>query len=358
MCTALLYTDANGSSYKGRTIEFSGLFPSALTLLPSGTSIESLTPSGTQGLTFSTKYAILGMALPAIPNAKQPTLVDAMNERGLTVSGNAQGDLKTPPLGNDPTKILSAADLVAWILGNFEKVSEVKEALSADIELWLPTLPLFDNAPFPVHYGVWDQSGEGIVIELLNGKLNIHDNPVGALTNGPEFPWHLTNLINYTQSNVDRNTSQFGKLKVTTPDAGIALAILPSSQTAIGRFVKAAFYVNYVRKAKTPDEAIQTIGHIMNNFDRPNDLSVDEGSAGGDGGGGDGISSEVTNYTVMNDLSRNLYYVRSINALNWTVVDFNKIKNIKKIKSLNTYDVNKLGNDATSYFLSEDGQHS
>lgn len=187
----------------------------------------------------------------------------------------------------------------------------------------------------------------------MNGKKNVYDNPVNVLSNGPEFPWHLTNLINYTPSNIDQNTAQFGKLKVATPDSGIAASILPSSQTAVGRFVRAAFYVNYVKKATTPDEAVATLGHIINNFDRPTNLTVDDDSdAGriGDGVAGKGFSSEVTDYTVMADLSRNLYYVRSIQALNWTVVDINKLKGVTTRKDLSAYEVYKVGTDATDFF--------
>jgi len=105
-----------------------------------------------------------------------------------------------------------------------------------------------------------------------------------------------------------------------------------------------------VRKAKTPDEAIITLGHIMNNFDRPYDLSIDGGGGMGDGTRGKTKTSEVTEWTVMNDLSRNLYYVRSINAMNWSVVDMNKLKDLKKIKSVSTYEVDKAGADAFTLF--------
>jgi len=352
-CTFLTISDVKGNVYKDRTIEFSGMFPSSLTYLPPGTRVESMTPDRKQGMSFNTKYAILGMLFPAIPGAKQETFVDGMNDQGLNISLLGQNDTKAPPIvNNDPQKILSAADIAHWILGNFKNVDEVKAALGSDVEFWLPNLPMFGNVPFPVHYAIIDRAGGSIVLEFMNGKTNVYDNPVNVLTNGPEFPWHLTNLENYPQSNVDKNSGQFGKLKVTTPDAGIAASILPSSQTAIGRFVKAAFYVNYVKKAETPDDAVVTVGHIINNFDRPTDLTVDEPTAGeiGDGGMSKGVSSEVTDYTVMIDLSRNLFYSRSILALNWTVVDFNKLQGVKESKSLSAYEIHKLGADATSFF--------
>jgi penicillin V acylase-like amidase (Ntn superfamily) len=149
---------------------------------------------------------------------------------------------------------------------------------------------------------------------------------------------------------VDKNTGQLGKLKLATQDAGIALTALPSAQTSQGRFVKAAFYTNYVRKAKTPDDAMVTLAHIMNNFDRPYDLTVDGAGGSGDGIRGKGYSSEVTVWTTMSDLNRNQYFVRSINAMNFAMIDMNKLKDVKKIKSILTADVDKAGADVFSLF--------
>ena len=197
-----------------------------------------------------------------------------------------------------------------------------------------------------------DRAGGSIVLEFMNGKKSVYDNPVNVLTNGPEIPWHLINLSNYTQSNVDQNVSQYGNLKVSQAASGIAASSIPSSQTPIGRFVKAAFYNTYVQKAETPDDAVVTLGHIVNNFDRCRNLTIDYPVAGliGDGGGGNGPSCEVTDFTVMNDLSRNLYYTRSIYTLNWTVVDLNKLSGVKQSRSVDAYEIHKLGTDATGFF--------
>jgi len=43
-----------------------------------------------------------------------------------------------------------------------------------------------------VHFIVQDASGQSIVIEYVGGKLNVHDNPLGVLTNSPAFDWHMT----------------------------------------------------------------------------------------------------------------------------------------------------------------------
>jgi len=349
-CTAILVSDINGNFYKGRTLEFSSLIPTSLTYMPKGTKIESASPSGQTGITFSIKYPILGMAMPAGPNVKQVSFLEGVNDQGLTFSANYFNEASTLPAGSETSKALSSLDFGSWIVGSFRTVAEVKSALqNNDAEIWQPLLPSVGNVPLPLHYAINDKSGAAIIIEFQHGKVNVFDNPVGVMTNGPEFPWHLTNLNNYTQSNIDKNTGQLGSLKLKTEDSGIALAPLPSAETATGRFVKAAFYVNYVRKGKTPDDEISTLGHLMNNFDRPSGLTVDLDTVS-DGSRSKSISSEISTWTVMNDLSRNLFYVRSVNALNWAVVDIEKLKDVTKVKTISTYDVDRAGADAFNLF--------
>lgn len=351
-CTSLMITDTKGNGYHGRTLEFSSVLPTSMTYFPAGARIESFTPAGKQGKTFNTKYAILGMTALALPTAKQVTFADGMNDHGLSMKLNWLNSTTAIPVTADDSKLLSVTDFGSWALGNFKGVAELKAALaSKDTEFWLPVLKDFSPNPWPQHYHFVDKTGDNLVIEFTNGKMNVYDNPVGVLTNGPDFPWHLQNLSNYTFTNVDKNTGQLGKLKLATQDAGIALTALPSAQTSQGRFVKAAFYTNYVRKAKSADEAMVTLAHIMNNFDRPYDLTVDGAGGSGDGIRGKGFSSEVTIWTTMSDLNRNQYFVRSINAMNFASVDMNKLKDVKQIKTISTYDVDKAGADVFTLFL-------
>jgi penicillin V acylase-like amidase (Ntn superfamily) len=353
-CTTILVTDASGRAYHGRTLEYSSLLPMDMTYFPAGTKVVSSTPSGEAGLTFDTKYPILGMSFQVVSSAKQVAFAEGINDQGVSFSANWLTGTDSPVVGKDAARILAASDFGAWVLGNFKTVEEVKEAMrNGQTEFWVPVSPLDPEAPLPLHYAINDKSGNSIVVEFTDGKVNIYDNPVGVMTNGPFFPWHLTNLQNYTFSNVDKDTAQLGKLKIATQDGGIALSALPSAETSQGRFVKAAFYANYVRKAKTPDEAIVTLAHLMNNFDRPYDLTVDEAGGTGDGVRSSSTSSEVTIWTTLQDLSRNLLYFRSIEAMNWAVIDMGKLKDVKQIKTVSTSDVDKAGADSFKLFYPE-----
>jgi len=350
-CTTILVTDTSGRAYHGRTLEFSMILPMDMTYFPAGTKFISSTPAGNQGLTFDTKYPILGMSYPVLPSVKQVTFVEGINDQGVSFSANWLTGTDSPAVGQDDARILAASDFGAWVLGNFKSVDEVKEAMgNGKSEIWVPVSPLDPKAPLPLHYAINDKTGNSIVVEFTDGKPNVYDNPVGVLTNGPFFPWHLQNLQNYTFTNVDKNTGQLGKLQLATQDGGIALTALPSAETSQGRFVKAAFYANYVRKAKTPDEAVVTLAHLMNNFDRPYDLTVDEAGGTGDGVRSSSTSSEVTTWMTLQDLSRNLLYFRSIEAMNWAVIDMGKLKDVKQIKTVSTSDVDKAGADSFKLF--------
>jgi penicillin V acylase-like amidase (Ntn superfamily) len=337
-CTALVYIDSNGKAYKGRSMDFPFKLPTSLTFIPSGFRVQSVTPNGGEGLGFDTIFPILGLTLEQRSGHGNLVFLDGMNDQGLSFSANQQNHTISPKQGPNANNTLAIGDLGSWILGNFKTVQEVKAAIEK-IDLWLPVSLFYGNVITPLHYAIWDKSGEGLVLEFLDGKTGVFDNPVGVLTNGPSFSWHLTNLNNYTTGNINQNIGKFGNLRVQADDAGNAMTNLPSAQTAAGRFVKAAYYVNYVRKAKTPSEAIQTVAQIMNNFDRPYDLTIDIGDGLGNGLFDKGRWSDATQWIVLNDLSQNVFYVRSIDSMNWTIIDFDQIKNGNTLKSTSVFDL-------------------
>lgn len=352
-CTALMITDTKGNAYSGKTMEYASPLPFEMTYVPAGTKVVSIAPGKKPGLSFETKFPVLGVSADAGVGSGMDMMVEAANDQGLSVCSNELPGSRSPTgAGADAAKALASTDLALYLLGNFKSVAEVKQALEGGAcSVWLPEVPLMDNLAAPLHYILFDKTGAGIVIEYLNGKQNIHDNPVGVATNAPDFPWHLTNLNNYAQlNNVDRNTGQFGKLKVNAPDSGNALANVPSSQIAAGRFVKAAYYTQFVRKANSPKEAVITLGHILNNFDRPYDLSIDEGYSA-EGGTPGTTSSEVTLFTWMNDKVRNLYFLRTIDALNFTQFEIDKLASIKSVVTVPLAKINDASLDGTQVLL-------
>ena len=352
-CTALMITDTKGNAYSGKTMEYAVPLPFELTYVPAGTKVASIAPGKKPGLSFETKYPVLGVSADPGLGSGLNMMVESANDQGLSLSTNELPDSQSPTgAGSDAAKALASTDLALYLLGNFKSVAEVKAVLqSGEVSVWLPEIPLVGNIVAPFHYILWDKTGVGIVIEFLDGKMNIHDNPVGVVTNAPDFPWHLKNLNNYAQlTNMDKNSGQFGKLKVSAPDSGNALANVPSSQISAGRFVKAAYYTQFVRKADTPEDAVITLGHILNNFDRPYDLSIDTGYSA-EGGQPGAVTSEVTLFTWMNDKVRNLYFLRTIDALNFSKFEFDKLAPIKSVVTVPLAKINDASLDGTQVLL-------
>jgi penicillin V acylase-like amidase (Ntn superfamily) len=152
------------------------------------------------------------------------------------------------------------------------------------------------------------------------------------MTNGPDFQWHLTNLNNYTfLSNIDQSRTTFGSFQARQPDSGIATAGLPSSNTSVGRFVRATYYAQYTEQVSDPDMAIQTLAHIMNNFDRPRGVTVDASDREGGlnlesmSATDTDTSTEYTSWTSMSDLQRTLFLVRTYHGLNYVAFDLRNL---------------------------------
>ena len=356
-CTVLMYRDANGNVYTGRTLEYAGMLPDELTYYPVGTRIESMAPDGRPGVTFQTKHAIVGAtAKGLVPGAKQDALLEAVNDQGMSFTVNAFTDNSQPRLTLPADKVMSVLDFGAWALGNFRNTGEVKQALGRkEIEVWLPAIQIMWNMLAPFHFALFDRSGDGIVVEFSDGRINVYDNTAGVMTNDPPYPWHLKNLNNFAGlTNVDKNTGQFGRQKVAAFDAGGALRGLPASNLSPDRFVKAAYYSTYAAKAKTPEEAIQTLSHVMNNFDRPVGITIDEPGTGGKGESASQTrtTSEATWFTVMNDLARGQFYIRTIRMINYVRIDIGRLSGLKSVKVVSFDALNQhQGLDGTGLFL-------
>ena len=352
-----MITDKKGNAYSAKTMEYAVPMPFEMSYVPAGTKVVSVAPGKKPGLSFETKYPVLGVSADVGVGNGINMMVESANNQGLSISTNELPGSQSPAgAGSDAAKALATTDLGLYLLGNFQSVAEVKEALQGSaVSVWVPKIPLVGNIEAPFHYILFDKTGAGIVIEFLDGKMNVHDNPVGVVTNAPEFPWHLKNLNNYAQlTNVDKNSGQFGQLKVGAPDSGNTLASVPSSQISAGRFVKAAFYTQFVRKADSPEDAVITLGHIMNNFDRPYDLSIDKGYSA-EGGAPGSTTSEVTLFTWMNDKVRNLYFLRTINALNFAKFEIDKLTPIKSVVNVPLEKISDTQLDGTQVLLGAAG---
>ncbi len=93
-------------------------------------------------------------------------IADAFNEKGLACAGlNFPGYASYEENIIDGKINIGPYDLILWVLSNFEKVSEVKEALG---NLNIVNIPFTQSTPLPtLHWIVYDKNDDCIVIENL-----------------------------------------------------------------------------------------------------------------------------------------------------------------------------------------------
>jgi len=360
MCTSLSYRDAAGRVYFGRTLELTIDLPYRIVFFPAGFSFTSQT-AGHAPLSYTAKNAFFAVTMPASlprpgaePAPSELKVLEGLNDKGLTFSllsyPAAAGE--QPPVAPGRS-VLSASDLGSWALGQFSTVAEVKAAL-ADQPVLLEALAILGGAISPFHYVVHDASGASLVIEFHGGVMAVYDNPVGVMTNGPQFSWHLTNLDNYTfLSNVDHSRATFGTYEAAQPDSGIATVGLPASNTSVGRFVRAVYYAQFAEKAATADGALTTLAHIMNNFDRPRGITIDYPGGehlevpGLSTKSGEPYATEYACWTSLADLDRRLLLLRGYGSLNFSQLDLTAFAGVDQPRVLPFNRLGAMAVDAT-----------
>ena len=370
MCTSLSYRDAAGNVYFGRTLELTVDLPYQITWFPTGFSTVSQV-DGAARMSFEGRHGVLAGTMPCrVPTPDKPAgiadlkVLEGMNDAGLTFS------LLSYPAaggGHHPAattmSVLGASDLGAWVLGQFTSVADVKAALATQPVMVQP-LAILGGVESPFHYVVHDTTGAALVIEFNRGKMSVYDNPVGVMTNGPDFPWHLTNLNNYSfLTNVDKPAGIFGSYKAIQPDSGIATAGLPASNTSVGRFVRAAYYAQYAEKAATPDAAVGALAHILNTFDRARGVTIDYPDEGGSHLEVEGLkdetaasyATEFTCWTSLSDLDRQLFFIRDYAGLNFTRFDLAALAGLKQPRVIPLKALNSAVPDATAVLTGAHG---
>ncbi|WMB71240.1 linear amide C-N hydrolase [Shewanella oncorhynchi] len=163
-CTSLLYRDANGAPYAGRTMEL----PYEVTYIPNGNFFNSKTNNHST-LSFQAKFSFISLTIPD-PINKSLKVVEGLNDQGLSFSVLAFTSTQGPKdMVAKTQKVLAAIDLGAWTLSQFKTVAEVKTALEEQPVLVTALLPLGILNP-PFHYALHDTSGSSLAIEFSKGE--------------------------------------------------------------------------------------------------------------------------------------------------------------------------------------------
>jgi len=316
-CTQIQVAASDGSIVIGRTMEFAVDLDSHIITSPVGRSFQSPSPGGGLGLAWNAKYGYLLVDFFGTGHS-----VDGMNMKGLSV-----GLLYLPgyteyqhvPAGKSAAALnyLFVAD---WVLGRFASTEEVKAALN-DVYVYGSAVSLggMNAQVFPIHMVVADASGKSIVIEWVGGETNVYDNPLGVLTNSPDFPWQLNNLKNYVNlTPYAPDPIIVGGIEYAATGQGAGAIGLPGDFTPPSRFVRMAYLVQTSTPSDTASDAIVQAEHILNNADIP-DGAVRSSRTG------TAIHTDITRWTVFKDLNDLKFYFKSYTNTTLQAIDLKQL---------------------------------
>jgi choloylglycine hydrolase len=270
-------------------------------------------PDGGKGLTYTTRYGIVGA------NAlNMQAILDGINDQGLAVGlfyfpGYAS---YTPATADNAKRAIAPHEFGLWVLANFATVDEVREGVKniAVVPTPAPGLGSAEGMVAPAHFFIQDKTGKSIAVEPVDGTLKVSDAPLGVMTNAPTYDWHMTNLANYINlSTKDVESAKLGDMKLQAIGAGAGLLGLPGDFTPPSRFVRAAVYSQAATPNKTAQDAVLSAFHILNQFDIPKGavVNVAVGEA----------TDEITEWTSVSDLQNLRWYFRTFTDQSIRMVD-------------------------------------
>lgn len=312
-CTGISLTAADGSYVQARTIEWAkGSLKSEYVIIPRGEKLRSYTPTGANGMEFTTRYGVVGLAV-----VEKEFIAEGINETGLSA-----GLFFFPRYGSytaydSKLNSTTLADLqvVQWILSQFTSIDELKASVNRVHIVGLERTAV-------VHWRIGEPSGRQVVMEIVEGKVHFYDNTVGVLTNAPGFEWHLANLNNYVNLRPgDAAPYNLGNDTLQPIGGSSAMLGLPGDFTPSSRFIRAAFFRNTAPQRATGRDTVLECFHILNNFDVPIAIeNPDEKSL-----------PSATQWTSAIDLkARHVYYKtaynNSIRCIDLNAIDFTKVK--------------------------------
>lgn len=286
-CSRILYETGNGTYITGRGMDWSDpTAKTALWVFPRG--MERDGSIGKNPVKWTSKY---GSVVASFYDA---AVADGMNETGLV--GNAlylaESDYGDPAKTGKPT--ISIGAWLQYFLDNYATVKEAVDAMAdPPFTVVAPLLP--NGRAANVHLSFSDPTGDSVIFEYIDGKLEIHHSPeYKVMTNSPVYDQQLA--LNAYWDLVGGNN------------------FLPGTISAADRFVRLSYNLKSSPKFKDPRLAVASV------FSQMRAIGVPLGMADPNH-----PNISMTLWRTVADQGAKIYYFESaiMPAVFW--VDLNKV---------------------------------
>ncbi|GAB6058875.1 linear amide C-N hydrolase [Desulfonatronum parangueonense] len=285
-CTRAVYQGPYDTVITARSMDWKDEIPANLWLFPRG--MERHGAVGPNSITWVSRYGSI------VASAFDISSADGMNERGLVANLLWLAESDYADYGPDD-KGLSIAAWVQYVLDNFATVEEVVDALRAEEFVVVSAdIPGTDRLA-TLHLSVSDAKGDNAIFEYIDGKLVIHhDMSYTVMTNSPIFEQQLA---------LNEYWKQIG-----------GLTMLPGTNRAADRFVRASFYIDAIPRTSDPRVAVASVFSVIRNASVPFGISSEDEP---------NISS--TRWRSVSDQKHLVYYFETILTPNTFWVDLKRV---------------------------------
>ena len=270
-CTRAVYIGPDQMVVTGRTMDWKEDIMTNIYVFPRG--IQRMGHNKEKTVNWTSKYGSV------IATGYDIGTCDGMNEKGLVASRPAMG----------------ISIWTQYVLDNFATVREAVDELKKEtFRIDAPRMP--NGGPeSTLHLAITDETGNTAVLEYLDGKLSIHEGKeYRVMTNSPRYEQQLA---------INDYWKEIGGLQM-----------LPGTNRASDRFVRASFYIHAIPQIADAKIAVSSVLSVMRNVSVPFGINTPEKPY---------ISS--TRWRSVSDQKNKVYYFESTLTPNLFWLDLKKI---------------------------------
>ena len=297
-CTRAVYLGPQETIITVRSMDWMSDLGSNLWAFPRGMQRDGA--AGPTSIRWTSKYGSV------VASAFEAVTADGMNEKGLVANLLYLAESEyVQPLPGDRRLPMSISAWTQYILDNFATVAEAVTAIRKEPFYVIPVMSP-DGHAGTVHLSISDSTGDSAIFEYVGGKLVIHHGrQFQVMTNSPVYDRQLA---------LNEYWKQIG-----------GTTMLPGTNRAADRFVRASFYINAIPKTSNDAEAVAAAFSVIRNASVPLGITTP---------GQPNISSTI--WRTVSDHKNRRYYFESTRSpsvfwVNLADMDFAAGKPTKKL---------------------------
>ncbi|PEG39182.1 choloylglycine hydrolase [Mycolicibacterium agri] len=246
MCTRVVYLGTGERIVTGRSMDWKYEIATNLWAFPRG--VKRTGQAGPDSAEWTAKYGSV------VATGYDICTTDGVNEAGLAANLLWLAESQYPAnTGDRPAMALSL--WAQYVLDNFATVAEAVAALTATpLRVVTAQVPGEDRLA-TLHLAISDAGGDSAIVEYIDGEQVIHHSrEYQVMTNSPTFDKQLA---------INEYWREIG-----------GTVMLPGTNRAADRFVRASFYVNAVEQTADPVLAVAAVFSVMRNVSVPYGIST------------------------------------------------------------------------------------